>query len=80
MTSHLTLILTKGGCEKGRRERGRANGERRKRSFRVRRSHFSLDFSTIGPSNPSETRGKVDPHFKSYVWLPILWSFGNFGR
>ena len=29
----------------------------------------------IGPSNPGETRGKVNPHCKSFVWVPLLWSF-----
>ena len=41
----------------------------------MRSSHFSLDFPAIGLSNPGETRGKVDPHCKSYVWAPVLWSF-----
>ena len=27
----------------------------------MRSSHFSLGFSAIGPSNPGETRDKVDP-------------------
>ena len=38
-------------------------------------SHFSLDFLENGPSNLGETRGKVDPHCKSYAWVPVLWSF-----
>ena len=38
-------------------------------------STFSLDFSTVGPSNSGETRSKVDPQCKSYAWVPILWSF-----
>ena len=46
----------------------------------MRRFHFSLDFPTIDPSNPSETRGKVDPHCKSYAWVPVLWSFDNSRR
>ena len=29
----------------------------------------------IGPSNPGKTRGKVDPYYKSYAWIPVLWSF-----
>ena len=41
----------------------------------MRSSHFSLDFSTIGPSNAGETRGKVDPYCKGYVWVPVLWGF-----
>ena len=64
------------GGKKRERERKREKG----REFRERGSTFSLDFLTIGPSNPSETRGKVDPHYKGYVWVPVLWSFGNSGR
>ena len=60
---------------KKERERGNKKKRGRKRVFRVRSSHFSLDFPTISPSNSSETRGKVDPHYKSYVWVPGLWSF-----
>ena len=41
----------------------------------MRSSHFSLEFPMIGPSNSDETRGKVDPHCKSYVLVPVLWSF-----
>ena len=41
---------------------------------------FSLDFSVIGPSTSGETRGKVDPHCKSYAWVPVLWSSDNSGR
>ena len=52
----------------------------RKRTFRVRSSHFSLDFPMIDPSNLGEIRGKVDPRCKSYAWVPVLWSFGNSGR
>ena len=29
----------------------------------------------IGASNPNEIRGKVDPHYKSYVWVLEVWSF-----
>ena len=77
------VLLTKlvGGREG---ERGRTTIERGEKeeeeSFRERNSHFFLDFPTIGPSNPSETRGKVYPHCKSYAWVPVLWSFGNSGR
>ena len=49
-------------------------------SFRVRSSHFSLDFPTIGPLNFRETGGKADPHSKGYAWVPVLWSFENPGR
>ena len=41
----------------------------------MRISHLSLDFPTIGSSNPDETKDKVDPHCKSYAWVPVLWSF-----
>ena len=53
-----------------KKERGK-EGE----NFRERKSTFSLDFPVIGPSNSGETRGKVDPHCKSYIWVPLLWSF-----
>ena len=39
---------------------------------RERESTFSLDFSTIGSSNPGKARGKVDPHCKGYAWVPVL--------
>ena len=64
------------GGKKRERERKREKG----REFRERGSTFSLDFPAIDPSNPDETRGKVDPYYKSYAWVPILWSFGNSGR
>ena len=57
---------------------GREEKEREKREredFRERSSTFSLDFSAIGLLNPGETRGKVDPHCKSYAWVLVLWSF-----
>ena len=41
----------------------------------MRSSTFSPDFSAIGPAAFDETRGKVDPHYKSYAWVPVLWSF-----
>ena len=50
------------------------------RDFRVRSSHFSLGFPVIGPLNSSGTRGKVDPHCKSYTWVPEVWSFDNSER
>ena len=50
-------------------------GERERRNSRERGSTFSLDFSVIGTSNSGKTRGKVDPHCKSYVWVPEVWSF-----
>ena len=53
--------------------------ERKKEFFRERSSHFSIDFPLIGLSNSGETRGKVDPHCKSYAWVPVLWSFDNSG-
>ena len=54
--------------------------ERKEEDFRERESTFSLDFSAIGPSNPGETRGKVDPRGKGYAWVSVLWSFGNSER
>ena len=59
------------GREKERKERGK---RRMKGRFleRERESTFSLGFPMIGPSNPGETRDKVDPHCKSYAWVPVL--------
>ena len=55
---------------------GRREGEsKRERIFRVRSSHFSLNFLVIGSSNSGEARGKVDPHYKSHMWVPEVWSF-----
>ena len=65
------LDPTSFGGKKGERERKREKG----REFRERDSHFSIDFSVIGPSNFGKTRGKVDPHCKSYAWVPKVWSF-----
>ena len=31
----------------------------------------------IDLSNPGEKRDKVDPHCKSYAWVPVLWSFNK---
>ena len=59
-----------GGKGGEKKERGK-EGE----SFRKRESTFSLDFPTIGPSNPEKTRDKFDPHGKGYAWVPVLWSF-----
>ena len=59
-----------GGGEKT--ERGEKEEEE---SFRVRSSHFSLDFPVIGSSNSGKTRSKVDPHCKSYMWVPEVWTF-----
>ena len=38
-------------------------------------SNLSLDFLAIGPTVSGETRSKVDPHYKSYALVPVLWSF-----
>ena len=82
-TSSLDPILTK-LVERREGERERKAIERGEREeeegFRVRSSHFSLDLSTIGLSNPGETRGKVHPHYKSYAWVLILWIFYNSGK
>ena len=61
-------------------EGGREKEREEEEDFRERESTISLDFPAIGPSNSGETRGKVDPHYKSYAWVPVLWSFDNFGR
>ena len=74
-TSHWTLFLAQPVW--GRREKGR---EKRGEGVRERDSTFSLDFSAIGASNPGEIRGKVDPHRKSYAWVPVLWSFDKSER
>ena len=81
MASERTILLTNLdptglGGKKGKRERKREKG----REFRERDSTFSLDFQAIDSSNSGETRGKVDPHCKSYAWVPVLWSFGNSRR
>ena len=57
------------GWEKRRGEREKINRKERekRRDFRERVSTLSLDFVTIGSSNLNETRGKVDPHCKSYT-------------
>ena len=56
------------GEKRGKIEREKKEeGERR--NSRQRGSTFSLDFPVIGPSNFGETRGKVDPHCKSYAWV-----------
>ena len=64
---------------KREKEQTEKEGEKR-RDFKVRSSHFSLDFPVIGPSNSGETRGRVDPHCKSYAWVQVLWIFDDSGR
>ena len=59
------------------RERKRRLREKARREFRDRGSTFSLDFQAIDLSNPGKARGKVNPHCKSYAWVPELWSFGK---
>ena len=85
MASEKTILLTQldptgldGG--KGRENKERKERGKRKENSRVRSSHFSLDFPAIGLAASGETRGKVDPHCKSYAWVPVLWSFNNSGR
>ena len=73
MARERTIILTNLdstglGGKKEKRERKREKGG----EFRERDSTFSLDLLVIGPLNPGETKGKVDPHCKSYA---CLWSF-----
>ena len=74
----LLTYLDPTGLGGKKRERGRKR--EKEREFRERGSTFSLDFSTIGPSNSGETRAKVDPHCKNYASVQVLRSFGNFGR
>ena len=81
MAREKTILLTNldptgFGGKKRERERKMEKG----REFRERGSTLSLDFPAIGLSNPGETRGKVDPHGKSYVWVLVWWSFDNSGR
>ena len=64
----------------GGKKRKKERKKEKERSFRERSSTFSLDFSMIGPLNSGKTRGKVDPHCKSYMWVPVLWSFDNSER
>ena len=47
----------------------------KERAFRQRSSTFSLDFPVINLSNPDKIRDKVDPHYKSYALVSVLWSF-----
>ena len=63
LLTHLDQI----GWEKRRNgEKGKPAERGRKRAFKVRSSHFSLDFPMIVRLNLDETRGKVDPQCKSY--------------
>ena len=61
---------------------GRGNQEMREKREELleREALTSLDLPAIGQSNPAETRGKVDPHCKSYAWVLVLWSFDNSWR
>ena len=78
MTSHLTTSFSQPVW--GEEKRGRVRDSEKEEDFRERGSTLSLNFSAIGPLNSDETRGKVDPHCKSYAWVPILWSFENSER
>ena len=65
----------------GRWEREREEKrEEEEEEARERESTFSQDFPMIRQLNPDETKDKVDPHYKSYVWVPVLWSFNNSER
>ena len=55
------LDPTRLGGKMRERERKKEKGT----EFRERGSTLSLDFPVIGPSNLGETRGKVDPYYKS---------------
>ena len=81
MASERTILLaqldpTSLGGKKKERKRKREKG----REFRERGTTFTLDFPAFCLSNPGQTRGKVDPHCKSYAWVPVFWSFGNSER
>ena len=73
-TSPLDPILTKlvGRREGGEESKPREEKKEEEKCFRERNSHFSLESSTISPSNPGEARGKVNPHCKSYAWVPVF--------
>ena len=58
----------------GKRE-GKRKGKKEEKVFRESVSNFSLDFSAIGSAVSGETRSKVDPHYNSYAWVLVLWSF-----
>ena len=58
----------------GKRE-GKRKEKNEKKVFRESVSNLSLDFLAIEPMVFDETRGKVDPHYKSYTWVLVLWSF-----
>ena len=45
-----------------------------------RKSNFSLDFPSFGPSVLVEPRRKVVLRGKGYAWAPVLGSFNNSGR
>ena len=68
-----TILLTQPDGM-GKRE-GKRKGKKEEKVFRERVSNFSLDFLAIGPAVSGETRSKVGPHYKSYAWVPVLWSF-----
>ena len=73
-TSHLILMFSQPVWE----EEGER--ERKEEDFRERESTVSLFFLAIGPSNPGNARGKVDPLYKGYAWVLALWSFSNSER
>ena len=81
MASERTVLLTqldRMGEKRGKIEREKK--EEKKKRILEREYTFSLDFLAISPSNPGEKRDNVDPHCKSYTWVPVLWSFDNSGR
>ena len=80
-TSHLTPFLTQPVGRGGGEERKiRREGNKERVLERESVCIFSLDFPTIGPSNPGEARGKVDLHCKGYAWVPGFLSFDNSER
>ena len=59
----------------GRERKTKQERERKERDFKERSSTFSPEFPAIGSSVSGETRSKVAPHGKGYMWVPVLWSF-----
>ena len=71
-TKRRHLLLSWGCTCSG--EKGGA-GFQKWRVFRERSSTFSLEFPAIEPSVSGESRSKVAPHNKGYMWVTVLWSF-----
>ena len=59
---------------------GGGGGRGRKSNSRERKSNFSIDFPTFGPSIRVGPRSKVVLCGKGYAWAPVLGSFDNSER